>query len=129
MEEKIREMENRFGGRLIATKRVKRLICSTLLIFPEKIINLVTKQVWFVSSFDDAWGFTIKGEEIRDKYLVFLSDELFEQDTAQQRYTIAHEVGHVVLKHRNAILEHQTQAEIDRQERQAHEFARSYLDN
>ncbi len=86
-------------------KITKRLVCETLLIFPLDIIVYVTKNVWFVSSFEDAWGFVLKIDELKERgnYLIVLGEELFEQDSHAQRYEVAHEIGHVILKHRNAI--------------------------
>lgn len=49
------------------------------------------------------------------------------QDKEQIQYTIAHEIGHVILKHKNSIGRMQTQSEIKIQEREADEFAREYL--
>ncbi len=48
-------------------------------------------------------------------------------DEEQIRYTIAHEIGHVLLGHRNSIIEKQSKAEISNQEREADEFARKYI--
>lgn len=108
---------------------MQRLVCETLSIFPEKIIDLVTKNVWFVSSFDDSWGFVLKGEEIgKNKYLIFLGDELFLQEPYAQSYTIAHEIAHVMSGHKNAILESQTREETAKQEKDADLFARHYLE-
>ncbi len=104
------------------------MVCQTLLIFPSRIINYVTKHCWFVGSFEDGWGFTLRGKELgKDECLIFLSDELLGEDEEQIRYTIVHEIGHVVLGHRNSILEVQTKAEVRKQERQAHEFAEYFL--
>ncbi|MDP2671509.1 MAG: ImmA/IrrE family metallo-endopeptidase [bacterium] len=120
-------IKEKFAGKLIGNSRMQFLVCETLLAFPQEIQNFVTKNCWFVSSFEDAWGFTLRGEEIQKKYLIFLSDELFSESRRQQRYTIAHEIGHVILKHRNAILERQTAGEVAKQEREAGGFAEKYL--
>jgi len=45
----------------------------------------------------------------------------------QIKYSIAHEIGHVVLNHRNSVLIAQTKAEIKKQEKEADEFARKYI--
>lgn len=124
----IGEIRNKFTGKLLGNKRMQKLVCETLLIFPSNIINFVTKNVWFVSSFDDAWGYTLRMDELwKGKLLVFLSDELFEQNEYDQKYEVAHEIGHVMLGHKNSILEKQTKAEIDKQEKEAHEFAEKFL--
>ncbi len=129
MEEKIEKIKKKFKGKLIGNTRMQKLVCETLLTFPKDIIDFVTKNVWFVSSFEDAWGFTLKIDELKKKgkYLIFLGDELWEQGKYAQAYEITHEIGHVILKHRNAITKSQTKREADRQEKEAHEFALRYL--
>lgn len=107
---------------------MKKMVCSTLPIFPDEIIDFVSKHCWFIGSFEDGWSFAIRGKEIKkNEYLIFLSDELLKEDRWQIRYTIAHEVGHVVLGHRNSIKKIQTKREVDLQEKEAHSFAQSYL--
>jgi len=127
MRAELEEIKEKFAGKLIGNLRMQRLVCETLLSFPEKIVNQVTISCWFVSSFDDAWGFTLAGKELGGNHLIFLSDELFDQDYNQQNYTVAHEIGHVILKHRNAILEPQSKAEIAQQEEEADQFVKKYL--
>ncbi len=129
MKENVDTIEKKFRDKLVGGKRMQRLICETLLIFPREIVDYVTKNIWFVSSFKDAWGFVLKIDELKERgdYLIFLGDELWQQDDYAQRYEIVHEIGHVVLKHRNAITKPQSQAEIEEQEKEAHEFALRYL--
>lgn len=115
------------GGKLIGKKFVQNIVCKTLSFLPDDILERVCKTVWFISSPDDAWAFTFKGTEIRKRHLIFLSDELFTQDKELIVYTILHEVGHVVLNHRNSIGYEQTKTEIKRQEKEADTFAREYL--
>lgn len=122
--EKIRK---KFAGKLIGGSKMQKLVCETLLIFPKDIVDFVTGKVWFVSSFTDAWGFVFQGDDLGGKYLIFLSDELFLQNKFAQQYEVAHEIGHVILKHRNAISGPQTKEEIRRQEKEADRFAHHYL--
>lgn len=49
------------------------------------------------------------------------------QDVSKIHYSIAHETGHVILRHRNSILEKQRKKEIKRQEKEADNFAKKYL--
>lgn len=129
MKESVDTIEKKFRNKLVGSKRMQRLVCETLLIFPLDIIAYVTKNVWFASSFEDAWGFVLKINELKERgdYLIVLGEELFEQDRYAQRYEVAHEIGHVILKHRNAITQSQSAVEIDKQEKEAHEFALKYL--
>ena len=123
------EIKNKFKGKLVGSGRMQKLVCETLLVFPKDIVDFVTSNVWFVTSFEDAWGFVLKVDELgaKGKHLIFLGDELFEQDHYAQKYEIAHEIGHVILKHRNAISAPQTKEEIAKQEKEAHEFAVKYV--
>lgn len=127
MKKNIREIYDTFEGKLVGSKQMKRFVCKTLSLMEEKTIQFVTANCWFFGSLDDAWAFTLAGNELKDKYLVILSDDLLMQSSEQIHYTIAHEIGHVVLGHRNSILERQSKAEVRKQEREADEFARRFL--
>ena len=63
----------------------------------------------------------------KDEYIIFLSDELLRESEEQIRYTIAHEIGHVILGHRNSIGKVQSKKEVEKQERQAREFVIKHL--
>src|SRR6185295_15759036 len=108
-------IEERFGKKLVGKWLMKKSVLDSLQKLPYDIVDYVTENVWFVSSFDDAWGFVLTGEELQGKQLIFLSDELFSEPKEQILYTIIHEIGHVILKHRNAILKAQTKAEVEKQ--------------
>lgn len=115
------------GVRLVGKSKAKHFIVEAIQKLPQNLLDKILNEVWFISSFDDAWGFVLKGEELKGKSLVFLSDELFEEPKDQIEYTILHEIGHVVLNHRNGILEAQSQKETERQEKEADQFAKEYL--
>src|SRR5438105_875175 len=108
---------------------MKLHVCETLSRMPQDIIDYITDNCWFFGSMDDAWAFTFTGNDLKDHHLVFLSDELLVQDDAQIHYTIAHEIGHVVLGHRNSTLVHQSKNEIQKQEKEAHTFATKYTNS
>lgn len=127
MELRLEKIKRRFKGKLVGKVRMQTLVCETLLILPKGITNFVTQNVWFISSFEDSWGFVLDSKDLGKKHIIFLGDELFEQDKYAQHYTIAHEIGHVVLNHRNAILETQTMRETEKQEDEAHQFAIQYV--
>ena len=120
------KVKKALGGKLIGKPYMEQLVCLTLLKLPDDTIEFICKKVWFISSSDDAWAFTFKGEELKDRYLVYLSDELFEQSKEQIQFTILHEIGHIILNHRNSIGIEQTASEIKRQEKQADEYANKY---
>lgn len=76
-----------------------------------------------MSSTEDAWAFTLRGDELTGKHLIFLGEDLLRERDEQIMYTIAHEIGHIILGHKNSILVSQTRAEVRKQEAEAHEFA------
>lgn len=121
-------IQNLFGHKLQGSKFMKSMVIKTLQFFPEEIIEFITQKAWFVGSFEDGWAFTLRGDELKkDEYLIFLSDELLQEDEKQIVWTIAHEIGHVVLGHRNSIGKPQSKGEIKKQEKEADDFAKKYL--
>ena len=119
-----------FGYRLAGSGLMKKAVISTLLSLPDEIVEKVIRKCWFVGSYDDSWAFVIKGREIKNsEYVIFLSDQLLKEDKYQIYHTIAHEIGHVLLGHRNSIGKVQSKAEVRRQENEAEEFADRYLPN
>ncbi len=127
MNDKIKKIYDSFGGKLVGSKRMGVMVCRVLTGMTPEIIKFVTRKCWFMGSMEDAYAFTFTGNDIKDRHLIFLSDELFEQDQAQIDYTIAHEIGHVVLGHRNSTLVVQTKEEIRKQEKEADIFAKKYI--
>lgn len=127
MKKNIRLIHSLFKGKLVGNTQMKISVCETLAKMPESIINYVTANCWFFASMEDAWAFTFTGNDLKNNHLIFLSDELLFQDKNQIQYTIAHEIGHVILKHKNSILKNQTKDEIKQQEFEADSFARKYI--
>jgi len=121
-----REIYYRFEGKLIGSRFMKEYVCRVLSYMPPKIIDFVTRKCWFMASMDDAFAFTFTGNDLKDQHLIFLSDDLFRQDAEQISHTIAHEIGHVILGHRNSTITKQTKGEIHKQEKEADEFAKKY---
>ncbi len=126
MKRDLEEIYRAFDGKLVGTKKMQHFVCSVLSHMPDKIINFITKNCWFITSMEDAWAFTFTGNDLKNQHLIFLSDELFKQHASQVRYSIAHEIGHVVLKHRNSTLVKQSKEEIDIQETEADIFAKQF---
>jgi hypothetical protein len=127
MKQTIRRIYYAFEGKLIGNVAMKRWVCETLALMPEEIIKFITKNCWFLGSMEDAWAFTFTGNDLKEQHLVFLSDELLHQHPTQIQYSIAHEIGHVVLKHRNSTLKKQTKQEIRNQEKEADAFAKQFI--
>src|SRR5689334_19294068 len=122
-----KEIYRLFGGKLHGSRVMQNYVCRTLALLPLDIIDHITSDCWFLGSTADAWAYTFRGDEIKGKHLIVLSDSLWLQSDEDITYTIAHEVGHIVLGHRNAILEPQTKSQTARQEREADEFAQRYV--
>jgi Zn-dependent protease with chaperone function len=125
----IAKIKKGFGGKLIGNPHMKRVVIDSVLLLPPEIIDYVTKKVWILSSPEDAWAMTFRGDEIKDRHLIFLSDELLRESEEQIRYTLLHEIGHVILNHRNSIGYEQTESEIKHQEIEADKFAKKYTGN
>ncbi|MFS8159341.1 MAG: M48 family metalloprotease [Candidatus Roizmanbacteria bacterium] len=106
---------------------MKTVVCEVLTKMPDKTIKYITRNCWFIASMEDAWAFTFTGNDLKDQHLIFLSDDLLSESDAQIQFSIAHEIGHVMLDHRNSTLERQTKQEIRKQEKEADEFARKYI--
>lgn len=124
---KVQEISRLFGGKIIGTRTMKSYICRTVAKFPPTIINKITKTCWFLGSTSDAWAYAFHISELTGKHIVILSDSLWEQPEHDIYYTIAHEIGHIILGHKNAILESQTKRETAQQEREARRFALEYI--
>ncbi len=123
----VTKVSKALGGKLVGRPQMKTYVCETILIFPPEIIEHITSHIWFLSSDEESWAYTFDGNDAKNKHFIFLSPELFEEDKSQIMYTISHEIGHVLLKHKNSIGRQQTQSEIKKQELEADEFARKYL--
>lgn len=124
------KIKKAFKYRLLVNKKTTEIICKTLLLLPHEMIDFIANHCWFVGSMDDSWGLTLKAKDLNKKdYLIFLSDELLNEPVEQIRFTILHELGHVILKHSNSIGKIQTKKQIKKQEKEADEFAKFYLKN
>lgn len=121
------EIKKAFGGRLLGTKTLKYYVTKVLCQMPEEIAGHITRDTWILGSLTDAWAYSFRGDEIAGKHLIVISDELFRQPEKDIYHTIAHEIGHIILSHRNSILVTQSKREIARQEREADKFAGKYL--
>ena len=127
MTKKQREVYREFGGKLVGRTVMKHHVCEVLARMDAEIIDHITSTCWFFSSMEDAWAFTILGNELQGQHIVLLSDELLVQPHTQIQYTIAHEIGHIMLGHRNSILGIQTKTEIRKQEKEADAFAKKFV--
>jgi hypothetical protein len=127
VEHNVQEIYHSFKGKLIGSLPMKMHVCLTLSLMPQDVIHFITTNCWFLGSMEDAWAFAFTGSDIKNDHLIFLSDELLMQDESQIHYSIAHEIGHVMLNHRNSILTKQTKGEIQKQEQEADVFAHTYV--
>jgi hypothetical protein len=127
MQKNVRQIYLAFHGKLVGTAFMKKSVCETLFRMPQEIIDYITKNCWFFASMEDAWAFTFTGNDLKDQHLIFLSDDLLNQHPEQIEFSIAHEIGHVMLGHRNSTLERQTKQEVRRQEKEADNFAEKFI--
>lgn len=117
----------KFDGKLVGSRLMKKYVCLTTAKMPKHVIQFVTKYCWFFGSLENAWAYAFTGDDLAGQHLIFLGDELFKQKPRQIYYTIAHEIGHIILKHRNSTKTKQSKAEIFLQEKEADIFAKSYV--
>ncbi len=121
------KMIKNFNGKLVGSLHMQELVCRTLNKLLGEMVSYLCKNCWFLSSSPDAWAFTFNGNDILNNHFIFLSDELLSQGQNQIQFTILHEVGHVILKHKNSINYLQTQREIKQQEKEADCFAKYFI--
>lgn len=122
------QIKKNLGHKLIGSNFMKKMVIKTLQNLPDEIIKFITKTTWFVGSFEDGWAFTLRGDELKkNEYLIFLTDELLESDEHQIIWTITHEIGHVILGHKNSIGKVQSKSEVRNQEKAADDFTEKYL--
>src|SRR5260370_36155878 len=107
-----KDVFNMFGGKLVGNKRMQNYVCEVVALLPLEDIVFITDKCWFMGSMEDAWGYAFTGSDLKDQHLIFLSDALFEQGDSQIFYSIAHEIGHVILGHRNSMFTKQSKQEI-----------------
>lgn len=115
-----------FEGKLVGNKKMIKYVLEILTKLPKNLQEFITKNVWFVTSFEDAWAFTFTGEDFKNKHVIFLSEDLLTQDISQIHWTIAHEVGHVVLGHKNRFYDKFGREKVKKQEKEADNFAKRY---
>lgn len=127
MEDRLADIFYAFHGKLVGNKFMQRHVCEIIAKMPQETIDFITANVWFMASMEDAWAFTFTGNDLKDQHLIFLSDDLLAQNNVQIHYSIAHEIGHVVLGHRNSTLVKQTKEEVEIQEEEADLFAKQYV--
>ena len=113
---------------MVGDDQIKNLIYETLQIFPKQIVDYISDNVWFVSSFNDAWSFTLEADDLCGKAIVFLSDDLLRQDREQIKYSVAHEIAHVMLGHKNPYDSRPIKNQEKKYETSADEFAKYYLE-
>lgn len=121
------EIRKAFSGKLVGTNTLKENVIEVVSSLPRDIQEYVTEYVWFVGSMDDAWGYTFTGNDLADQHLIFLGDDLLNQNKDQIHWSIAHEIGHVILGHKNNIFIKQSKQAVARQEEEADEFAAEYV--
>lgn len=121
------EIRSAFGGKLVGKNILKQYVCEVVAALPENLQEYLTEYVWFVGSMPDAWGYTFTGNDLADQHLIFLSDDLFEQESEQIYWSITHEIGHVILGHQNNIFVKKSKEKVREQEREADAFASEFF--
>lgn len=124
MNQDLDSIKKAFGNKLQGDEDMKNHVASVVSLLNVDVRNYITSHCWFLSSTKEAWAFTFAARDLDSRdYLIFLGDELLQDDESQIHFTIAHEIGHVVLKHRNGFSKLQSYEEISVQEHEADTFA------
>jgi len=89
----ISQIKSAFDGKLVAGDFAKQLIAKTVAKLPIEKQEYLTKNVWFFCSLPETWAYAFHGNDLKNKHLIFLSDELFEEPENQIQYTILHELA------------------------------------
>lgn len=116
-----------FKGKLVGTERMKQYVCIVVSHLPKDLQKYVMEYCWFLGSMDDAWAYTFTGNDLEDQHMIFLSDDLLGQHQHQVEWSIAHEIGHVVLGHKNNIFIKQSKYRVNKQEEEADAFAAQFV--
>ena len=127
MDSQVEKIIRAFEGKIVGTKRTKKLVAQAVLKLPKEMQSHVTHHLWFFSTDDQAYAYAFHGNDLKDQHFIFLSDDLLAQHLGQIYYTILHEIGHIILEHKNSIEYHQAKHEISQQESEADQFAKKYL--
>ena len=121
---KASDIKKALGHKLLGNGYLKSMVIRALQKLPSGVLENVCIHCWFVGSFDGGWAFTLRADELKKgECLIFLGDELMDEDEDQIIWTIIHEIGHVILGHRNSIGEVQAKSETREQEKEANLFA------
>lgn len=123
----LEQIKDEMGGRLVGGDLMRTSVAKAILLLPEEIGWPIIDNCWFFSSADDAFGYAFNGNDLKDKHLIFLSDVLFHERESQIMYTILHEIGHIALNHKNSINYVQSKEDVAKQELEADQFAKKYL--
>jgi len=120
------EIKHLFAGKVIGSKKIQSYVYHALSLFPDILAEKIATTTWFMGSMDDAYAYAFTGNDLKNQHLIFLSDDLFHQSNNQIYFTVAHEIGHIILGHRNSVHYKQSKEEISQQEKEADEFAHQY---
>ena len=115
-----------FGGKLHVNKRLQKRVLKVVAKLPDDLIRKVTQDCWILGSVEDGWAYVFRGDELKGKNLIIVGDILLKQPEEDIEWTIMHEIGHVILGHRNGILVTQSRSVTARQERDADAFAKEF---
>lgn len=112
---------------VFGTNYLKQRVQDAINLLPLDLREYVLENVSFIGSFNDAWAYALKREDVSGKYLIIVSNELLMQDKSHIIATLVHEIGHAALGHKNSIGNIQTKREIRKQEQDAHHFTRRLI--
>lgn len=100
-------------------------VCETLCYFTPEETEKIQDNITFLAPHAGAWAYTSNKKMLKEN-LIVLNPLLLKKKPKQIMFTIAHEIGHVFLKHKGG-LEGITNEEWKKQEKEADSFAKKHL--
>jgi hypothetical protein len=124
------EVDYAFGSMNNQVSNDFRVILDrALAAMPKKVVDWAVTDILFGSSVEN-WAYTLNPKDwAHVKGLVFLCESLKSESLEKQIFHIVHEIAHVKLGHRSAILLNLSQEEWKSQEQEADKLARKWLEN
>jgi Zn-dependent peptidase ImmA (M78 family) len=124
----LRQVDYSFAGVHPVSDQFKLILAKSLAKLPRNIVDWTTENLFFVSTSDKEYAFSLSKKEWRHKRgFVFLSDLLKDLDEGKQAFIIAHEVAHHKLEHKSPVFNKLTERKVAKQEWEADTLANEWL--
>lgn len=124
----IEEVDYMFGGINHLSKEFRMILARAVSKIPQETSEWAAENLLFVSSTWTDYAFSLMKKDWAHKSgFVFLCENLKEEEKDTQLFSIAHEIAHHKLKHKNPIFGRLTIEETRNQEREANKMAEKWI--